>query len=62
MCLHKSSIDHYSDTSTASWYYTWGTQGRIQEFKKGGSFKSVRVERAEKFWVTMPTFAKPCPF
>jgi len=23
-------------------------QGRIQEFKKGGSFKRVRAERAEK--------------
>ena len=37
-------------------------QGRIQEFKKGGSFKRVRAERAEKFWVTTPTFAKPRPF
>ena len=35
------------------------TQGRIQEFKKGGSFKRVRAERAEKFRVTTPTFAKP---
>jgi len=39
-----------------------GSQGRIQEFKKGGSFKIVRAERAEKFWVTTPTFAKPRPF
>ena len=37
-------------------------QGRIQEFKKGGSFKEVLPECAENFWVTPLTFAKPCPF
>ena len=37
-------------------------QERIQEFKEGGSFKIVCAERAEKFWVTTPTFAKPRPF
>ena len=37
-------------------------QGWIQEFKKGGSFKRVHAERAEKFWVTTPTFAKLHPF
>ena len=37
-------------------------QGRIQEFKKGGSFKRMRAERTEKFRVTTPTFAKPRPF
>ena len=37
-------------------------QGQIQEFKKGGSFKRVHTDRAEKFRVTTPTFAKLCPF
>ena len=38
--------------------YAEHMQGRIQEFKKGGSFK----ECARKFRVTTPTFAKPRPF
>jgi len=46
-------------------------QGRIQDFKKGGSLKecacgvrarSARAERAENLGVTTPTFAKPRPF
>ena len=37
-------------------------QGRIQEFEKGGSFKRVRAERAEKFWVTTPTFPNHAHF
>jgi len=39
-------------------YSCFRFQRRIQEFKKGGSFERVR----ENFGVTMPTFAKPCPF
>ena len=37
-------------------------QGRIQELKKGGSFERVRAERAEKFWVTTPTFSNHAHF
>ena len=37
-------------------------QGRIQELKKGGSFERVRAERAEKFWVSTPTFANHTHF
>ena len=37
-------------------------QRRIQEFKKGGSFKRVRAKRAENFRVTTPTFAESRPF
>ena len=38
-------------------------QWRIQEFKKGGSFKkSARVERAENFRVTTPTLLNHAHF
>ena len=37
-------------------------RGGSRNLKKGGSFKRVRVEHAEKSRVTIPTFAKPRPF
>jgi hypothetical protein len=33
------------------WFFS---QGRIQEFKKGGSVKRVRAKRAENFGLTTP--------